>query len=257
MKGKLILFFSLIVITGYSQPKYIAHRGASYLAPENTVASAKLGWELGADAVEVDVHLSKDNRVMVIHDKSTKRTCQGKNMAVKSSPSIILRDLDAGSFKSEKYKGEKIPFLSEIIDIIPEGKKLVVEIKCGKEVIPCLERILEKSDKSGQIVFISFGWDTIVETKKHFPDNACYWLSAIKPGLKKRMRKASEIGLEGVNLKHSLIDEKVMALAEELKLKVLAWTVDDPEEAKRLTGLGVTHITTNRPKWLKDEVEKR
>ena len=115
---------------GFSQNTIIAHRGASYLAPENTVAAAKLAWELGAGAVEVDVHLSKDNRVMVIHDKDTKKTCSGKkNLTIESTPSILLRDLDAGIWKGEEFKGEKIPFLSEIIETVPDGKILVVEIK--------------------------------------------------------------------------------------------------------------------------------
>ena len=83
---KLQITFILIsfVMNSFAQNTFIAHRGASYLAPENTVASAKLAWELGADAVEVDVYLSKDNRVMVIHDKDTKRTCSGKkNLTIK------------------------------------------------------------------------------------------------------------------------------------------------------------------------------
>ncbi|MBN1820310.1 MAG: hypothetical protein JXR31_08835 [Prolixibacteraceae bacterium] len=256
MKNLIIPVLLLIVMSGYSQTQYIAHRGASYLAPENTVASAELGWELGADAVEIDIHLTKDTRVMVIHDNTTKRTCQGKNLTIKDSPSTLLRDLDAGSFKDEKFKGEKIPFLTEIVEMIPEGKKLVVELKSGSDVIPHLKRIFTDNPKLSQVVFISFDWDAIIQAKAEFPENACYWLSALKPGLKKRMEQAAEIGLEGVNLKQSMIDDKIIALAKELNLEVLAWTVDDPEEAKRLIDLGITQITTNRPKWLKEEVNK-
>ena len=99
-----------------AQQIFIAHRGASYLAPENTVAAVNLAWELGADAVEVDVFLAKDNRVMVNHDKDTKRTAAGKkNMVIRNTPSQVLRNLDVGRWKDEKYKGEKMPFLSEKI----------------------------------------------------------------------------------------------------------------------------------------------
>lgn len=239
----------------FSQVKFIAHRGASYLAPENTLAAAKLGWELGADAVEIDIHLSVDEKVMVIHDKTTKRTC-GEDFTIKSTHSVQLRKLDAGSWKDEKYKGEKIPFLSEIVEAIPKGKKLVVEIKCGSEVIPSLKKVIDESGKEEQIVFIGFGWETMLDTKKAFPDNQCYWLSYLKPGLKKKMKQAAEIGLEGVNLRYGIIDKKVMKLANDLNLEVLAWTVDDPPEANRLIELGVAQITTNRPKWLKEEIEK-
>ena len=147
-----------------AQNTFIAHRGASFLAPENTLASAKLAWELGADAVEIDIHLTKDNRIMVIHDSDTKRTCSGKkNLSIKDSPSVLLRDLDAGIWKDEKFKGEKIPYLSEIVETVPDNKFLVVEIKCGNEVIPLLERFMENCEKKMQIIFICFDWKTIVQ----------------------------------------------------------------------------------------------
>ena len=257
MKTQFTALLILLVVVVSAQNTFIAHRGASFLAPENTVASAKLAWELGADAVEVDVHLSKDNRVMVIHDKDTKKTCSGKkNLVVKNTPSVLLRDLDAGIWKGEEFSGEKIPFLSEIIETVPEGKTLVVEIKCGSEVLPALERCIERSGKKEQIVFISFGWETINDTKKIFSENKCYWLSALKPGLKKKIEESAENGLDGVNLRYTVIDEEIVAFAKEKNLEVLTWTVDDPVEAKRLAEMGVTGITTNRPKWLKEEMAK-
>ncbi len=255
MKCFLTIFSMFLAIFLNAQQQFIAHRGASYLAPENTVAAAKLAWELGADAVEVDIHLSKDNRVMVIHDKDTKRTCSGKkNFRVSKTPSTVLRELECGSWKDEKYAGEKIPFLSEIIETVPEGKTLVVEIKCGSEVLPHLKRCIDQSGKKDQIIFISFGWNTILDTKAVFFGNRCYWLSALKPGLSKKMKQAAEAGLEGVNLKHKIINPKTMSLARKNNLEMLTWTVDDPEEAMRLTELGVTGITTNRPKWLKEQM---
>ena len=180
MKIQVTFLLALFTFGLSGQPQIIAHRGASYLAPENTVAAANLAWELNTDAVEVDIYLAKDNRVMVIHDKDTKRTCLGnKNMKVADTPSEVLREMDAGAWKDEKYTGEKIPFLSEIIETVPPQKTLVVEIKCGSEVLPHLKRVVEKSGKQDQIVFIAFGWDTILETKKLFPENKCYWLCSV------------------------------------------------------------------------------
>ena len=259
MKTSICLFlFFAFGISAMAQNTFIAHRGASYLAPENTVASAKLAWELGADAVEIDVHLSKDNRVMVIHDKDTKRTCSSKkNLVIEKTPSLVLRDLDAGVWKGEEFTGEKLPFLSEIIETVPENKTLVVEIKAGgNKIIPALRRSIDNSGKINQIVFISFGWETILATHGEFPGNKCYWLSSAKSGLKKKMEEAAEKGLAGVNLNHSIIDQEVVSDAKNLNLEVLTWTVDDPAEAKRLTELGVVGITTNRPKWLKEEMAK-
>jgi glycerophosphoryl diester phosphodiesterase len=240
-----------------AQQTFIAHRGASFLAPENTVAAANLAWELGADAVEVDVFLSLDNRVMVIHDKDTKRTSSGKkNLVIKDSPSLVLRDLDVGSWKDAKFKGEKIPFISEIIETVPAGKTLVIEIKSGSEIIPHLKREIEKAGKLDQIVFISFGWETILDTKKEFPKNKCYWLSSSKQGLKTKLDEAAKAGLDGINLNYNIIDEEVMQMAAARNLEVLVWTVNDPAVAKRMTELGVKGITTDRPRWLKEEMAK-
>lgn len=254
---KKILVSLLIVISGTvaAQNFYIAHRGASYDAPENTVAAAKLAWQVGADAVEVDLHLASDNRVVIIHDKDTKRTCPGKNLVVKTTPSMVLRDLDAGSWKDPKFKGEKIPYLTEIVATVPDGKTLVAEIKCGSEIIPHLRREIERSGKLEQIVFISFGWETIRDLKKEFPQNKCYWLSGSKADARKKLNEVAEAGLDGVNLHYQAISDDLIAAAKELNLEVLAWTVDDPAEAKRLTALGVNKITTNRPNWLKEQVE--
>ena len=215
----------------------------------------KIGLGTGADAVEVDVYLSRDNRIMVIHDSETKRTCSGKkSLKIEKTPSVLLRDLDAGNWKDPKYKGEKIPYLSEIINTVPKNKTLVVEIKCGSEILPHLERLLEKTEKRNQIVFISFGWETIGAAKKMFPENRCYWLSENKGNVKKRMDDAARENLDGVNLYHRVIDEEIMELAADNKLEVLAWTVDDPQEAIRLRQMGVKSITTNRPGWLRAQM---
>ncbi|MBN2636232.1 MAG: hypothetical protein JXR61_08175 [Prolixibacteraceae bacterium] len=249
--------FVIIGLQLQAQHMIIAHRGASYLAPENTVASAKLAWELGADAVEVDVHLAKDNRVMVIHDKDTKRTCTGKtNLTIAKTPSMLLRDLDAGNWKGEEFKGEKIPFLEEIIETVPEGKTLVVEIKSDMEILNHLEHILERRGGDKNIIFIAFSWKTIVEAKNRFPDRKCYWLSESKQMVKKRIPQINKVGLDGINLSNEIIDNEIMDLAKAENIEVLSWTIDDPVEAIRLTELGVTGITTNRPQWLREEMTK-
>ncbi len=102
----------MILISGlcFGQVEIIGHRGASYLAPENTLASSELAWSLGADAVETDIYLSKDNRIICSHDANTKRTT-GVNLVIKETTSKELRKLDAGSFKDKKYKGELPTFM--------------------------------------------------------------------------------------------------------------------------------------------------
>jgi len=233
--------------------KIIAHRGASFEAPENTVASAKLAWEKGADAVEVDIYLSKDNKIICIHDSNTKRTT-GQDHKISETESNVLRTLDAGSFKDEKYKGEKLPYLDEIIRTVPRGKELVVEIKCGSEVLPYLAEVVRKYQNNIKFTFISFSYETIADTKKMFPGNSCYWLCSNAGLFEKTFEKVSPAGLEGVSLSWSIINENVIRKASDLNLEVYSWTVDDPAEAKRLITLGVKGITTNRPGWLNEQI---
>ena len=92
MKYLWCVLLSILAVGCSRDVEFIAHRGASYLAPENTVASAALAWQLGADAVEVDVYLSKDKRIVVIHDKDTKRTA-GMELPVAQTSAVELRQL--------------------------------------------------------------------------------------------------------------------------------------------------------------------
>lgn len=247
------VFLVTLIIKMNAQVEIIAHRGASYDAPENTVTSARLAWEQGADAVELDIHLSQDNKIMVSHDANTKRT-SGMDFMIKDTDSGILRKLEVGSFKDEKYRGEKIPFLEEIIKTIPSGKELVIEIKCRSEVLPFLKKAINKYGKDKKLVFISFDFQTISETKKIFPNFSCYWLCSDSDLLQKNIKLVSGAGLEGLSLNYKIINEAVANQSKRLGLELFSWTVDNPEEAKRLISLGVKGITTNRPGWLKEQI---
>ena len=254
MKKMFILFATtLLFCKGYGQVEIIAHRGASYNAPENTVASSRLAFEHGADAVEVDIYLSADKKIVCIHDANTKRTT-GADHVVKETGSEVLRSLDAGSWKSAEYTGEKIPFLKEVIKSVPKGKKLVVEIKCGSEVLPLLKKTVGRYIKSRDFTFIAFDFQTISDTKKTFPDNPCHWLCSNKALLEKNLPLVPGVGLDGVSLSYGLIDEQVAGKVRDLNLELFTWTVDDPAEALRLIPLGVKGITTNRPGWLREQV---
>jgi glycerophosphoryl diester phosphodiesterase len=243
----------LMKVVPLPKVEIIGHRGASYIAPENTIASAKLAWELGADAVECDIHLSADNKIIVSHDANTKRTT-GKSYIIKQTDADTLRMLDAGSFKDPKYKGEKLPFLEEIIQTVPEGKELVVEIKCGREVSPALRELISKYGKTRKFVFICFDFQTMSDTKKLFPENSCYWLCSSTELFENTIGLVPASGIDGVSLSYGIIDQKTADKARSMKLELFTWTVDNPEEAKRLIALGVKGITTNRPGWLNEQI---
>src|SRR5262245_9603118 len=101
----------------------IAHRGASHDAPENTLAAVRLAWEQGADAVEVDVHLSRDSRLVVIHDPTTKRTGNIR-CRVLDRTFDELRRIDVGWWKGLRWERETIPCLESVIKTIPRNKRL-------------------------------------------------------------------------------------------------------------------------------------
>jgi len=244
------------MVTAQNVP-IIAHRGASFEAPENTLASVNLGWEQDADAVEIDVYLSKDNKIVVIHDEDTKRTA-GEKLVVQESMASDLRKLDVGSFKSSDYKGEKIPFLSEVIETIPEGKKLFVEVKCGTEILPFLKESFIKSGKIDQLVIISFDFDVVAGAKKIMPEVPVYWLHFKLTGeySTKWIEKAKEADLDGLNFRYKGISERFIKSVHDANMEIYTWTVDDPEEAAKLLKFGIDGITTNRPLWLKKELDK-
>jgi glycerophosphoryl diester phosphodiesterase len=241
----------------------IAHRGASYDAPENTMSSVCLGWEQQADAVEIDIFLSKDNQIVLSHDDNTRRT-GGVDKKVVDQTLTELRQLDFGSWKAPQYAGEKIATLDEVIQTIPNGKRLVIEVKCGPEVIPMLKECLAKSGKKKeQFLIIGFSHPTMKEIKKALPSIEAYWLSsftknaadAFFPTTNELIRKAKEAGVEGLNL--SIKGPVDAALVQQVKaagLKCYAWTVDSPEVAQRLVAAGVDGITTNRPLWLRQQL---
>lgn len=237
-----------------AQVEFVGHRGASYLAPENTVASAKLGWELGADGVEIDIYLTPDQRVVVIHDKTTKRTA-GADYVVSETKSKKLRKLDAGTWKDEKYTGEKIPFVEEVLKAIPEDKYLVIEIKTGTEIFPALQKAIKKSGKVNQVKFIAFNWETILMAKKLYPDNDCYWLTSSAKDLDNKIAECAAVGLDGIDVNSKLVTPGNMDKAKKLGLDVWCWTVDKPEDAKRFAELGVSAVTTNRPGWLREQLK--
>src|SRR5438093_10169319 len=99
------------------KPLVIAHRGASERAPENTLAAFSLAYDLGADGIELDVHLSRDRVPVVIHDDTLERTTDG-NGRVRALGILELKRLDAGGWKGEAFKGEKIPTLAEVVDAL-------------------------------------------------------------------------------------------------------------------------------------------
>ncbi|MBN2293224.1 MAG: hypothetical protein JXM70_12410 [Pirellulales bacterium] len=242
--------------------KIIAHRGASGIAPENTVASIKLAFEKNADVAEIDTFLSKDGRVMVIHDETTKRTA-GVDWVVSKTDSAKLRQLDVGSWKSPDYAGEKIPFLEDIIEVIPEGKELFIDAKYDPNIVPHLKKVIYASNKKGQMLIASIKFDVVVACKKQMPDVPVYW-GFITERDKKTGRylpydtavieKAVANGFAGLSLHHKGLTKKYVEKAHKAGLKIIVWTVDGINDAKRLMEYNVDGIATKLPGVIKSHI---
>jgi glycerophosphoryl diester phosphodiesterase len=178
----------------------VAHRGATNEAPENTIASFKKAWELGADAIEGDFRLTKDGFIVCIHDENTLRV-SGKNLKVDKSTLEELRSVNIGKYYSNGVTNEKIATIDEVFEIIPKGKKILIEVKCGVEIIPELMwEIYESGLNLNQIGIISFNKDIIKECKEIEPKIIMLWLKTHNEtdNVESIINTLKEIGGDGI-----------------------------------------------------------
>src|SRR5688572_19912301 len=235
----------------------IAHRGASGDAPENTLSAMKLAWAQDADAIELDLWLSKDGRLVVFHDADTKRF-EEQPRKVPELTWDELQNLDVGTWKSGQV--ERIPTLESILATVPPGRRAVLEIKSGPEILPELARVLEASGKQpADLAIITFKHDTLVESKKIFPKIEHYFLHGYKkdpetgqyPELREVIRLCKEAGCDGLDLQFEWPITKTFVDQVKLSgLKFIVWTVNDAAVVNRMIEAGVDGITTDRPRWL-------
>jgi glycerophosphoryl diester phosphodiesterase len=238
-----------------SVPLIVAHRGASYDAPENTIPAFLLAWEQGADAIEGDFFLTRDGEIVCIHDANTKRV-SGKDMLVRDSDLADLRLLDVGVWKDEQWKGTGIPTLGEVFELVPEGKKILVEVKSGTEILP---RLLEEIDRSGlnsnQVLVISFNSDVIKEFKSARPGHKAFWLSGFRkdekgnsvPGIETVIETLASTGADGFSSHFEIPSRDYIDRVREAGYEYHVWTVNEPSIALDLWKDGVLSITTDKP----------
>lgn len=236
-------------------PYIVAHRGASKDAPENTLPAYKLAWEQGADAIEGDFYLTKDGRIVCIHDRDTKRVA-GTNLGVADSTFSELRALDVGSWKGERFQGTVIPSLEEVFAAVPTGKGIYIEIKCGPEIVPEILKILKRSGlKDEQVTVICFKEEVISTVKRLAPQYRANWLCSLKrdaegnitPTLEQALTTLRECKADGFSSSLKYLSDSYVQGIIAAGFDWHVWTVDTPEEAKRCVALGVKSITTNVP----------
>lgn len=245
--------------------KIVAHRGASHEAPENTVAAVHLAWQERADAVEVDVRLTLDNHVVVIHDESTQRTT-GKHLLVCDQVWDVLRALDAGSWKSPRWHHVSMPLLRDILKIVPSSRSLFVEVKSGRDIVPALEVDLEVARPAPEsFIFCGFNADVMRVLKTACPGYRVY-LNVEPQGQRGApaewnaaalVRRVRETGLDGLNVGWCpAVDEAFVREVQAARIDLAVWTVDDEHVALRLQRAGLPWLMTNKPAFIRHRLQQ-
>ncbi|RNI23494.1 glycerophosphodiester phosphodiesterase [Rufibacter latericius] len=241
----------------------IAHRGASGLAPENTLASVKKALETDADFIEVDVHQSKDQEVVVIHDPTLDRTTTGTGR-VEDFTLAELKKLDAGIKLDSAFAGERIPTLAQVLRAVKGKKKLLIELKKGEEdYYPGLEentiRLIRENRAEEWCVLQSFYdpildriWkaDFVIQTQKlmvgKIPFLPIYIDHELKFGGFDRYSEATTI-----NVHRYFASKAFIKSLHSQGFKTFIWTEDEPKNIQKLFEIGADGVMTNHPELIK------
>ena len=227
-----------------------AHRGASGYAPENTLEAFRLAMEQGADGIELDVHLTKDGEVVVIHDETIDRTGNGQG----NVKDYTLEELKKFSFHNymEKYQGVQIPTLKEVLDLVKNSQMQVnIELKTGIYWYEGIEEktmeIVKSRKMEDRVIYSSFNHYSIQKIlEQDIHAETAYLFSDVTLNME---RYAKNTGVKGL---HPAVYHLKMAdfLETYLKsgLKVRVWTVNNKEDMKMFMDAGVDAVITNYPK---------
>lgn len=231
----------------------VAHRGASGYAPENTLAAMKKGIEMKAEMSELDVQETADGEIIVLHDGSLKRT-SGVDKNIWETNYADLKGLDVGSWFSEEYKGEPIPTFQEVIDLVKGKMKINIELKANKHEKMLAERtlkIVEENNFLDQVIFTSFKFDEIRKIRALNKNAKVGYIFSKLP-------KNVDVFKEDVDLlsaKYKIVDVEFIKKAKIAGMEVAVWTVNKPEDMKRMIEIGVDAIITNYPDVLAKVIE--
>lgn len=237
----------------------VAHRGASRDAPENTIPAFKLAWEQGADAIEGDFRLTKDGHIVCMHDKDTGRVSE-ESLPIAASTLEELRRLDVSKGHGEHFSGTGIPTLSEVLAIVPNSKKIYIEIKSDAAMLPGLfDSIRASGLNKSQITMICFNKDVIRALKKKDPQYRALWLCSLKrdesgqvaPSAESARATLTDMGANGFSSNTEAASEDYIKQILDAGHEYHVWTVNDVETAGRFLNWGVGSITTDVPGFLR------
>ncbi|MFZ7132210.1 MAG: glycerophosphodiester phosphodiesterase [Eubacteriales bacterium] len=229
--------------------KILAHRGASGYCPENTMKAFEKALMLSADGLELDIHLTKDQRLVVIHDFTLNRTTNGKGL-IKDVTYRELCSLDAGSWFSPQFRNEKIPLLKDVFHLVDNIEHTInIEIKAGNRYYPSIEElILEEIHKWAKcnIILSSFDHFALRNIKLNDPDKTTgilYEASFIDIC----NYAIDKVNADALHPNYMTLDKDLFQNAKKNCLQINPYTVDHPLTMKNLINLGVDHLITNYP----------
>lgn len=246
-------------------PLILGHRGASALAPENTLAAFSRAISDGADGIEFDVRLSRDGVAVVIHDASLKRTGL-IDRPVSELTAAELCEVDVGSWfapstgiSKESFSGEKLPLLSQVFELFSGNSGLLyVEMKCKPEEGAALAAevvaLTRKAEMADRVVVESFDHPSIAAVKRI--DSGIRTAALFEPKLTRPISSirrlqmidtALAVAADEVALHHTLAAQRVIERARQAGLEVVIWTVEDPSWIKRAHTLDVKALISNDP----------
>ncbi len=238
-----------------SRPLNLGHRGASAAAPANTLAAFRLALELGADGFELDVQLTADNELVVIHDFSVDHTTGGSGL-VRLKTLAEIKKLDAGVRFAPRFAGERIPTLREVFAMAGKGPFINVEIKTisprGNGLEPRLIALIREYGLGERLVVSSFNPFALWRMRRLAPDLKLALLYADDLAVYLRDRWLAFLSHpNALNPKYTMATTDHVRWAQAHGYGLYVWTVDDEVEMRRLASLGVTGIISNKPDVLK------
>jgi glycerophosphoryl diester phosphodiesterase len=237
------------------KPWIIAHRGASAHAPENTLEAFQRAVELGAPFIETDLHLTRDARLVAIHDRVLQRTTNGVG-AVREHTLAELRRLDAGLWFDRKFGGQRIPTLEEVLAFGREHDvAFYLEIKYEADwgMHRVLVAAIQAAGAPAGTVVISFDPGALAAVRELDASITTGLLSERSGG--DLVKMALEVGARQICPRHDTVTRELVDGAHAENLHVATWTVNEPADMLAMIALGVDGVMTDVPDRLRATIE--
>lgn len=231
----------------------IAHRGASNVAPENTMAAIEEALRQGTDWVEIDVQESADGDIVVIHDRDLKRV-SGSDLEVYSSTLEQLQTVDIGSWFAPRFSDQRIPTLAQVLRACQGRAKVLIELKYYRHQQQLEERVAAVVEEAGMqqdIVIMSLSYAGISRMREVRPEWKTGLLSSVSAG------KLSGLDLDFYAINAGFASRHMVRSAHTLRRKVLVWTINDNVGMSQMMSRGVDGIITNEPALARSVLEQR